>query len=449
MLSAALRAELRANLRLAWPIIAAQLSFVSMGTVDTMLAGRLGASALAAVAVGANIFFLIFVMFMGLFMAVSPVVAQGLGAGRPARETGDFLRAALVLALWAGLLWALTIVLVGRPVLSLLELPAATSRDAWHYLLGIAPSSVAFCFCFVLRNSAEAHGLTRVPLYAGLVGLVVNGLVGWLLLFGKLGLPALGPMGTGIATSVAAWVMVLVYLAAYRRLPELRALRLWRPGAAANAAASRELIRIGLPIAAILTAEASLFLIGALLMARFGEDVVAAHQVAINFASVSFMVPLSVGLATTVRVGLAAGAGDAAAVALRGRAGMLLGIAFAAFSASLMALAPELIVGLYTDADSVRPLAVSFLAYAALFQIADCIQATANGALRGIKDTRLPMLITVTAYWVVGLPLAVGLAFHTAVGPAGVWWGFIAGLAVAASGLSVRFLRRTRARNPR
>ena len=124
---------------------------------------------------------------------------------------------------------------------------------------------------------------------------------------------------------------------------------------------------------------------------------------------------------------------------------MLLGVAFALFSASLMALAPELIVGLYTDAESVRPLAIGFLAYAAVFQIADCIQATANGALRGIKDTRVAMLITVTAYWVVGLPLAVALAFHSPLGPTGIWWGFIAGLAIAAVGLSLRFLRRTRA----
>jgi len=445
VLSAAVRAEMRANLQLAWPIIAAQLSFVSMGAVDAMLAGRLSASALAAVAVGSNLFFLAFVLFMGLFMAVSPIVSQRLGAGRPAEETGAFLRAALRVALTAGVIWALLMLLVGRPTLALLELPAQTTDNAWHYLLCTTPSTIAFCLGFALRNAAEAHGLTRVPLWAGLVGFSVNAGAGYVLLFGKLGLPALGPMGTGVALSLAAWSMVAVYLLAYRRQPLLRALRPLGPGPVAGAEARRELLRIGLPIAAILTAEASLFLIGALMMARFGETVVAAHQIAINFASVSFMVPLSVGLATTVRVGHAAGAGDAVAVALRGRVGMLLGVGFAFFSASLMLLLPEAIVGLYTQAPEVVPLAVGFFVYAAVFQIADCIQATANGALRGIKDTRLPMIITVTAYWVVGLPLAVWLAFYTPVGPAGIWWGFIAGLAVAAAGLSLRFIRRTRA----
>lgn len=444
---AAVRAELRANLVLAGPIIAAQLSFVSMGTVDTLLAGRLGAGALAAVAVGANLYFLLFVLFLGLFMAVSPVVAQRLGAARPAAEIGDFLRAALQLALLAGLIWAALLVLIGPPVLDHLGLLPETRRNAWHYLLCTLPSTVAFCLCFVLRNAAESHGLTQVPFLAGLIGFSVNALLGYGLLFGKLGLPAVGPMGTGLATSAAAWAMVLVYLAAYRRLPALRALRLGRRGASVEAGAARELLRLGLPIAAILTAEASLFLVGALLMARFGEATVAAHQIAINFASLTFMVPLSVGIATTVRVGLAVGAGDAAAVALRGRIGMLLGIASALVSATLMALLPGPIVALYTDDQTagVQALAVGFLAYAALFQIADGIQATANGALRGIKDTRIPMLITVTAYWIIGLPLAVVLAFHSPLGPVGIWWGFIAGLGVAAAGLSWRFLRRTRA----
>jgi multidrug resistance protein, MATE family len=239
--------------------------------------------------------------------------------------------------------------------------------------------------------------------------------------------------------------MVLAFAALYRWHPRLRELEVygragWRPGPATG-----EVLRLGGPIALIITAEAWLFLIGALLMARFGTDAVAAHQIAINFASVTFMVPLSIGMATTVRVGYAAGAGDAAGVRLRGLAGIGMGACFAAFSAALMALLPGPIIALYTDAPGVAPLAAAFLAYAAVFQLADCVQATANGALRGIKDTRVPMLITVSAYWLVGLPLAVALAFNTAFGPAGVWLGFIAGLAVAAGGLAARFLHRTRA----
>jgi MATE family multidrug resistance protein len=153
---------------------------------------------------------------------------------------------------------------------------------------------------------------------------------------------------------------------------------------------------------------------------------------------------MSIGMATTVRVGYAAGANDAAAVRLRGLAGIGLGAAFALVSASVMALLPAFVVSLYTDAPGVAAAAAGFLYYAAVFQVADCVQATANGALRGVKDTRIPMLITVAAYWLVGLPVAVALAFETPLGPPGIWLGFICGLGVAAAGLSARFLHRAR-----
>jgi len=236
--------------------------------------------------------------------------------------------------------------------------------------------------------------------------------------------------------------MVGAYVVLFARSATLRRLTLWRWERPRLDREMFEIASVGGPIALILTAEAWLFIVGALLMARFGGEVVAAHQIASNFASLNFMVPLSIGLATTVRVGHAAGAGRHAEVALRGRAGMLLGAAFALVSASIMTLLPGRVVAVYTDAPGVAALAVRFLAFAAVFQLADCVQATANGALRGIKDTRVPMLITVGAYWMVGLPLSAWLAFRTGLGPRGIWVGFIVGLALAAMGLSWRFLRR-------
>jgi multidrug resistance protein, MATE family len=438
-----LRAELRANLALALPLLAAQLLFISMGTVDTIVAGRLGAAPLAAVAVGSNLWFMMFVLFWGLFMAVSPIVAQRLGARRLAAESGAFLRGALTLAALLGLAWLAVLLVLIDPMLELLQLEPQTRGFAEDYLRAIAPGALPFALFFALRNAAEGYGQTRATLWAGMVGFAVNGLLAYGLANGAWGLPALGARGCGIATAIAGASMVLAFAALYRWHPRLRELQLygrtgWGPGPAAA-----EILRLGAPISLIVTAEAWLFLIGALLMARFGTDVVAAHQIAINFASVTFMVPMSIGMATTVRVGYAAGAGDAAGVRLRGLAGIGMGAGFSLVSASVMALLPGAIVAAYTDAAGVAPLAVGFLYYAAVFQIADCVQATANGALRGVKDARIPMLITVSAYWLVGLPLAVVLSFHTAAGPAGVWLGFIAGLVVAAAGLGARFLRRT------
>jgi MATE family multidrug resistance protein len=441
----ALRTEVRANLGLALPLLAAQLLFISMGTVDTIVAGRLGAAPLAAVAVGSNLWFMMFVLFWGLFMAVSPIVAQRLGAGRPAAESGLFLRGTLTLAAILGIAWMAALLAIVDPVLDILQLEAQTRSLAEGYLRAIAPGTLPFALFFALRNAAEGFGQTRATLWAGLIGFVVNALLAVGLANGKWGLPALGPVGCGIATAIAGMAMVLAFAAMYRWHPSLREMQLygregWRPGPA-----TAEVLRLGGPIALIITAEAWLFLIGALLMARFGTDAVAAHQIAINFASITFMVPMSIGLATTVRVGYAAGAGaPAAELRLRGVAGIGMGACFALVSASVMALLPALVVALYTDAPGVTKLAIGFLYYAAVFQIADCVQATSNGALRGIKDTQVPMLITVSAYWLVGLPLAVALAFQTGLGPSGIWVGFIAGLAVAALGLSLRFHRKTR-----
>lgn len=434
--------EARANFRLAAPLIAAQLSFVSMGTVDTILAGRLGATQLAAVAVGSNAWFLSLVMIMGLTMAISPIVAQRVGAQQSPPQIGRFLRGALLLALLLGVLWCALVQLAVEPVLALLNLDARTHGFAEPYMRVLSLAALPFSLAFVLRNGAEGHGLAKVALIASLIGALVNAVMAWILMYGRLGAPAMGPVGAGWATMIGAWSIVVSYALLYTFTPQLRALRLHgRPRIERE---TLEIFSVGLPIAAIVGAEAGLFCMGALMMARFGPDVVAAHQIAINFASLAFMVPLSIGMATTVRVGHAAGAGDLRGVALRGRTGIMMSVCFALLSASLMALAPVAIVAVYTDVEAVVGMAARFLGYAAIFQIFDCIQATANGALRGIKDTRLPMAITLFAYWAIGMPLAAGLAFGTQTGPAGVWYGFIAGLAVAAAGLSWRFLRHTR-----
>lgn len=440
---AVLRTEARANLRLALPLIAAQLSFVSMGTVDTIFAGQLGASELAAVAVGSNAWFLAFVLFMGLSMAVSPIVAQRVGARQVPTQIGAFLRGTLLIALMLGVIWVLLMRVAAMPVIDQLGLDAKTTAFARDYVHALAWSGLPLCLCFFLRNGAEGHGLARVPLAAGLVGLATNALFAWLLMYGRWGFPAMGPEGCGWATVIASTAMLLVYIGFYVFDPSLRALRLEQGGWPRVEREHLEVFRVGLPIAAIITAEVWLFVIGSLLVARFGADAMAAHQIAINFASLCFMVPTAIGMATTVRVGHAAGAGNKQAVALRGRVGILLGVAFAGLSASLMALAPQRIAGFYTDSASVAATAAGFLAYAALFQIFDCVQATSNGALRGIKDTRAPMGITLIAYWLVGMPMATGLAFWAGWGPAGIWWGFIAGLSLAALGLCRRFLKQT------
>ncbi len=436
-----LRGEIRANLRLAWPIVIAQLLFMSMGTVDTVFAGQLSGQTLAAVAVGSNVFFLGFVSLMGLFMALSALVAQRRGAGAGDVEIGRHIGGALGVAVVCGLIWALAIWLSTGTILGWLGLSAAVSAEAQAYLQVVSLGTLPLCACFALRNGAEGLGHTRVALSAGVVGLLVNAGGDYVLMYGRLGLPALGTVGAAWASVAASFAMLLTYATAYRCVPALHRLQLAPQLRRAMPAGNSALLRLGLPVAAILTAEAWLFQVGALVMARFGDVAVAAHQIAINFAAMSFMVPLSIGMATTVRVGTAHGAGDLVGTRLAGQVGIALGGLWAITAASLMALFPEAIVRAYTRAPEVAPMAVGLLTYAALFQLFDCIQATSNGALRGLHDTRVPMVITVFAYWAVGMPVAVALAFPAGLGPAGIWWGFIVGLAVAAAGLSTRFLR--------
>lgn len=430
--------EAKANLKLAVPIIAAQITFMGFGVADTLMAGQLGSTELAAIAVGANIWMQPFIFFMGLAMAVSPIVAHRLGAGQAPGTIGGFLRGALVLAVLQGLVWILLLRLAAAPLIAALGLESATARLALDYLLAESWGAPLFCLCFAMRCAAEGSGVTGVIFITGLCGLAVK------ILFNVLLLDHFGVVGFGWSAVIAGAAMVLAYLVQYAAWPRLRALRLFAREQTVAAFDAMEVLRLGIPIGLILFAEIAFFGITALLMARFGDAVVAAHQVAINFASVMFMVPLGVALATTVRVGNAAGAGDIATARLRGKTGMGLGLVFALFSAALMGLKPEWITALYVEEGAVATQAQSFLRFAAIFQLADCLQATANGALRGLKDTRMPMLITLTAYWLLGMPFAYSMAFNFGYGPNALWWGFILGLLLAAAGLSWRFLHKAR-----
>lgn len=434
----AFRAEAAANLRLALPLIGAQVAAVGMGTIDTIYAGRLGSQALAAVAVAVNINVLFLVFFMGLLMACSPIVAQMVGAQRSAADIGAFMRRARRFALLCGGVWMLLLNLVAEPVLGRLELAPDTVALAVRFERWLSCAAIGTSLWFVLRFCSEGVGEVRAIVVAGLLGLCANALFGWLFVFGHFGLPALGVQGLGLATTLATALMAATLWRFYGRMPTLRGLR-EAAGRATGAEGAREILHLGLPIAAIVLAEGGLFVLTALLMARFGETVVAAYQIAINVASLVFMIPLGVAMATTVRVGHAAGAGDPAAARFRGAVGIGLGGLNAASNAALMLLFPLTIVGCYTGDADIAQRAAGFLLLAAAFQLFDGVQATANGALRGIKDTRVPMLITLVSYWLVGMPVAWWLAFGLALGPAALWWGLTAGLGVAALGLSLRY----------
>ncbi|HEX7040129.1 MAG TPA: MATE family efflux transporter [Trueperaceae bacterium] len=431
--------ELRSLLVVAAPLVLAQVAQNGMSFVDTVMVGRLGAGPLAGLALGAVAFNFVYLLTMALVMAVSPVVAQAVGAGRHA-DGARTLRHGLVLALALSLPVALLVANLS-PLLSLLRQEAGVVAAADEYLGAVAfglPGALAFV---ALRGFLEGNGQTRPIMFVAGAGVLVNAGLNELLIFGRLGLPALGLVGAGVATAVTYSLMAvgaaLVVSCGYG---SLRVFRGWR----LEGRVLRELLALGWPMSLSLGFEAGLFSATALVMGVFGEGPLAGHQVAMQTASLSFMVPLGVGIATSVRVGQAAGRGDRDGVRRAGWTGVAVAASFMCLTAALYILAPRLVTAVYLDVNDpanavVVGWAATFLSLAGAFQLFDGVQVAAVGALRGLKDTRAPMLITLLSYWIVGFPLGLICAFWLDLGPRGMWYGLIASLVLAAVLLSLRF----------
>ncbi|MBN8482680.1 MAG: MATE family efflux transporter [Xanthomonadales bacterium] len=432
--------ELGATIALAAPLVLGQLSAIGMNVIDTMLAGHLDGHTLAAVAVGANVWVLAIVLIIGVMMALQPSVAQLHGGGRD-DAIAPLFRQALWLAVPLGTGLGLATALAGPLLFGLLAVDPTLVADATRFLQAISFGAPALSLFFALRGLSEGLGMTRPTMWFSLLGLVLLGPIGYLLMYGAAGVPRLGAFGCGLATAIVLWLQALAFAtytacnARYRRLGLLA--RLDRPDRRVLA----DLLHLGVPMAITLFMEASLFVAAALLIGSLGTAVVASHQIAINVVSVTFMVPLGIAMATTVRVGHAVGRGDACGVRSAGSTGLLLTFGVQLVSAGILFFLANGIASLYTHDVAVAAFAAELIVLAALFQLSDGIQAVGNGALRGLKDTRVPMLITAFAYWAVGMPVGWWLAFADGHGARGMWYGLIAGLSVAAILLPLRFRR--------
>ena len=445
--------ELRALAALAWPLVLGNLAWSGIAAIDLFLLGRVGPDAVAAGALALAIHNVLFIFGIGLASAASPLIAHARGRRRHAvRETRAAARAALqavallCLPAWM-LLWE------AEPILRGLGQQAGLAHDAARLLHGLQWSLLPWLIFAVLRNvvaALERPGWAMVVL--GL-GLPFNLLAGWCLIFGHLGLPALGLFGAGLASTLSGWFVaggLGLVLLLDRRFRRYRLFgRLWK----VNRTPLIATIRVGLPVAVAQTLEVAVFNAAVILMGLIGRDALAAHAAAIQIAALSFMVPLGLAQAASVRVGLAAGRNDRAAVGRAGWGALALGVAYAGAAAGLLLFLPRPLIGLFIDlrATADRPvvaLAVRMLAVAALFQLVDCTQAIAGGALRGLQDTRIPMLVAAFGYWVVGIGVGVLLAFPLGLGGVGIWIGLAAGLATVAALLVRRWHRRDRLNPP-
>lgn len=434
--------ELTETLKLAVPIALTQLGQIAMMTTDLALIGRLGDEAVAAAALAHTVFFISFTFGMGLVSAVAPLAAQAFGARNPRR-----VRRALRVGLWAALLISLPIMafpLYGEQILLLLGQAPATARLAQRYLFGLAWGIAPALWFLAIRGFMGAVNRPEPGLWITLAAIPANAVLVYVLIHGALGLPRLELFGAGLATSMISCGMFLAGLwFAYHRRPfrEYQVLEhIWR----IDWILMRQLIAIGAPISIAFLLEYGLFAAAAILMGLISTTALAAHQIALQVTAILFMVPFGIGMAATVRVGHAVGRNDAPAVKRAGFVAMVLGIAIVSTLTLAVILGRFAIAGFFfgeaaESAGVAIELTATLLVVGATFFVADGIQTVAAGALRGMSDTRVPLLFAAVSYWLIGFTSAYGLGFWTKFGPVGVWIGLSCGTAVYATLLVWRF----------
>ncbi len=440
-------------MRLALPILAAQLAQTAMSLVDTLMAGRVGATDLAAISVATSFWLPIMLLVQGITMALTPVVAQLNGARKQA-----LIPPAVAQALWLALLTlppAMLLLYVSPLILDWMDVEPALAAKTRGYLHAILWGLPAYSLYQVLRNYTEGLSYTLPGMAISVLGLLINIPANYVLIYGKWGAPALGGVGCGVASAIVFTAMGLAMLAHVRLSPHYQAsrprMRLCRP----DLPQISRLFRLGFPIALAIFCEVTLFAVIAVLLAPLGTQLVASHQVALNFSSLIFMLPLSLGFAVTIRVGHSLGEGLPLQARRVSLTGIGIGLLLALLSALLTLLGRDGIAASYSTDPAVIHMAAHLLIFAALYQFSDSIQAVAAGALRGYKDTRMIFFITLLAYWGLGLPsgFMLGLSdwLAPAMGPQGFWIGIIIGLTSAAGLLGLRLhivMRRARAGGP-
>jgi MATE family multidrug resistance protein len=426
--------------RFAAPIVLINLGMQAMGVVDALMVGRLGGDALAAVALGNFYFFNASVFGIGLLFAIDPLVAQAVGAG-DAEGAARAVQRGVLLALGVSVLVMLALA-PGEWVLRAFRQPEAIVGDTAAYARRRLLGAVPFFLFTVVRQSLQAMGPTR-PIVAAVLGAnVVNAGANWVLVFGRLGMPALGVVGAGWATAIAQWTLLALLLAG--AWPLLRpTLVPWRPATWAWRPLARTAL-VGLPIGLQWFFESFAFGLVTLCMGVMGTASLAGHEIALNLAALTFMVPLGISGAAAAVVGRAIGRGDLPAARRDAVAAIACGVGFMTLTAVTFVGAPAWLATRYTRDAAVLAVAVSLVPIAGVFQVFDGAQAVTSGVLRGTGDTRVPAILHLLAFWGGGVPLGLWLGFRTPLRERGLWWGLVAGLGAAAILQSARVHLRLR-----
>ena len=437
----AVRLEIGPMLALAGPVVLAEIGWMAMGFVDTAIVGRLGPEAIGAVGIGTALFGTLAIFGMGLLLGLETLVSQAYGA-----RTLDSCHRALIDGLYLSAIVAVPLLLVGAAAnwsLQFWGLPAGVLRLAVPYFSVLTWSLLPLLLYAAFRRYLQAMGLVAAVTFALISANLINACANWVLVFGHLGLPALGVRGSAVATLISRIymaVVLLVAIVAHNRRGHLGLFAIsWR----FDATGIGRLLRLGLPAAAQVTLELGVFSAVTVLAGRVDEASLAAHQIVLTLAGLTFMVPLGVGSAGAVRVGQAIGRRDPSGARRSGWTALLLGGSFMSCAAAGFLLIPVPLIHVFTSSRPVVALGVSLLAVAAMFQLFDGLQGVATGVLRGLGDTRTPMITNLLGHWLLGLPIGYGLCFLAGWGVVGLWIGLSIGLVAVSLTLLAAWMRRS------
>ncbi|MGH9632108.1 MAG: MATE family efflux transporter [Bryobacteraceae bacterium] len=422
----ALRREFRPMLSLAGPVVLAELGWMSMTVVDTIMVGRLGAEAIGAVSIGSILFYSVAIFGMGLLLGLDTLVSQAFGAGKVSDCN---------LSLWQGVYLALMLTpfimataLLFPPAMRAFGIREEILKSAIPYLNAIVWSALPLLTYGAFRRYLQGMGLVHPVMFALLSANLVNVAGNWALIFGKWGAPELGVEGAGWATTVSRIYMASVLIGYTLRREWRSPSGLFEKFPRLHPARLRELLRLGLPAASQVTLEVGVFGLATLLAGKLTTASLAAHQIALNCASFTFMVPFGVASAGAVRVGHAIGRRDPVGARESGWTALALGAGFMLLAGALFLLLPEWILRIFTQDAAVIATGVTLLFIAAVFQLFDGIQTVATGILRGAADTRTPMTMNFVGHWLIGLPVGYALCFQAGMGAVGLWTGLSLGL---------------------
>lgn len=422
------------------PILVTQLGLFAMNFFDTIMSGQFSTKDLAGVAIGSSLWLPVFTGLSGILLSITPIVAQLVGA----KKEKDVPQS-VIQGVYVAIIMALAIVIIGSlvlsPILNAMNIDPEVRRIAKYYLIALSFGIVPLFIYNVLRSFIDALGLTRVSMFITLMSLPLNVLFNYLLIFGKLGLPALGGVGAGVASAITYWLIAIISIVIIQRNRPFKSYQIFSRLYGVSLAKWKEILVIGIPIGFSIFFETSIFSAVTLLMSNYSTEVIAAHQAAINFSSFLYMIPLSIAMALTIVVGFEVGAGrmkDAKQYSW-------MGVGIAASISSLLGIVVfffrEPLASIYVNDPAVVDLTVQFLFFAVLFQLSDAIQAPVQGILRGYKDVNITFIMALISYWVIGLPSGYVLANFTSLEYFGYWVGLIAGLTAGAVTLSIRLIK--------